>query len=230
MIEWLLMILRVNLYLVGSSGCLWGHLIKGNETLQGFFSTDIYWAKHTFLHVSCMLDRNSAVHWESCQNTTKQKGPCARTHVREDMPLCQSDAILKVYLYTERGHRRWLKFWAIWIKIPEESRTVMLEKITQPLQLQGWVQKKKKKKMGTCWNRLIMSYSGHFFPPFFFAGQGVDCTLGWKGLIGNDNLLKEGVCQSASPSCLSASTATISTGRLADRSSCQRPQFSVVPA
>ena len=73
--------------------------------------------------------------------------------------------------------------------------------------------------MGTCWNRLITSYSGHFL-----ACQGVDCTFRWKGLIGNDNLLTEGICQPTSPGCLSASTATISTGRLADRSCCQRPQ------
>lgn len=32
LIEWLLMALRVNLCLVGSSGCLRGHVIKGNET------------------------------------------------------------------------------------------------------------------------------------------------------------------------------------------------------
>lgn len=73
--------------------------------------------------------------------------------------------------------------------------------------------------MGTCWNRLITSYSGHFL-----ACQGVDCTFRWKGLIGNDNLLTEGICQPTSSGCLSASTATISTGRLADRSCCQRPQ------
>lgn len=73
--------------------------------------------------------------------------------------------------------------------------------------------------MGNCWNRLITSYSGHFL-----ACQGVDCTFRWKGLIGNDNLLTEWICQPTSPGCLSASTATISTGRLADRSCCQRPQ------
>lgn len=73
--------------------------------------------------------------------------------------------------------------------------------------------------MGTCWNRLIMSYLGHFL-----ACQGVDCTFRWKGLIGNDNLLREGICPPTRPGCLSASSATISTGRLADRSCCQRPQ------
>lgn len=76
--------------------------------------------------------------------------------------------------------------------------------------------------MGTCWNRLITSYSGHFL-----ACQGVDCTFRWKGLIGNDNLLTEGIYQPTSPGCLSASSATISTGRLADRSCCQRPQAQV---
>lgn len=74
--------------------------------------------------------------------------------------------------------------------------------------------------MGTRWNRLIMSYSGLFFR----ACQGVDCTFRWKGLIGNDNLLREGICPPTRPGCLSASSATISTGRLADRSCCQRPQ------
>lgn len=64
-----------------------------------------------------------------------------------------------------------------------------------------------------------MSYLGQFL-----ACQGVDCTFRWKGLIGNDNLPTEGICQFTSLGCLSASTATISTGRLADRSCCQRPQ------
>lgn len=74
--------------------------------------------------------------------------------------------------------------------------------------------------MGTRWNTLIMSYSGLFFR----ACQWVDCTFRWKGLIGNDNLLREGICPPTRPGCLSASSATISTGRLADRSCCQRPQ------
>lgn len=84
----------------------------------------------------------------------------------------------------------------------------------------GVWREKKRMKMGARWNRRIMSYSGLFFR----ACQGVDCTFRWKGLIGNDNLLREGICPPTRPGCLSASSATISTGRLADRSCCQRPQ------
>lgn len=41
LIEWLLMPLGVNLCLVASSGCLRGHLIKGNETWRGLFQPTV---------------------------------------------------------------------------------------------------------------------------------------------------------------------------------------------
>lgn len=41
LIEWLLMALKVNLCLAGSSGCLRGHLIKGNETSRGLFQPTV---------------------------------------------------------------------------------------------------------------------------------------------------------------------------------------------
>lgn len=83
----------VNLYLVALSGCLRGRLIKGNEMLWGLFSTDSYW---TLCIPSCLPHRG----WEQrCPTVgpgwTKpdKQGPCPGTHVREDMPVCQSQAI-----------------------------------------------------------------------------------------------------------------------------------------
>lgn len=58
LIEWLLMALRVNLCLVGSSGCLRGHLIKGNETSRGLFSARSHRAARTFLRVSCSVEKD----------------------------------------------------------------------------------------------------------------------------------------------------------------------------
>lgn len=122
LIEWLLMPLRVNLCLVASSGCLRGHLIKGNETWRGLFQptvTELH--AHSFASLA-RWTRTGPVH----SGSSWQKGPCSGTHVKEDMPACQSGAIWRVYLEIELDHRVRLDLCAVWIKITKESPTVML--------------------------------------------------------------------------------------------------------
>lgn len=110
LIEWLLMTQRVNLCLAGSSGCLRGRLIKGNETSWGLslsrsFSrqtvTDLH--SYAFLRVSGTVDTNGP--W---RDAVAQKGPCVATHVSSGrgMPAFLTDYNLRVYLQTERGRRR----------------------------------------------------------------------------------------------------------------------------
>lgn len=226
LIEWLLMTLRVNLCLAGSSGCLRGRLIKGNETSWGLSLsrspsrqtvTDL--CSHAFLRVSSTVDTNSP--W---RDAVAQKGLCAATHVSSGrgMPAFQTDYNFESLSPNGTWPTRTADVFDLFGLILRLN-ALKGRPVPSNHRAQGgvWEQKKKKKvRMGTRWNKLIMSYSGRFFR----ACQGVDCTFRWKGLIGNDNLLREGICPPTRPGCLSASSATISTGRLADRSCCQRPQ------
>lgn len=124
LIEWLLMALRVNLCLVGSSGCLRGHLIKGNEMSQGpFFSLQLL---SCHAHSFASLARRKRERDLSTEAGPDKKGPCSGTHVKEDMPVCQSGAIWRVYLQIELDHRVRPNLCAVGIKITEESPTVML--------------------------------------------------------------------------------------------------------
>lgn len=72
-IEWLLMALRVNLCLVGSSGCLRGHLIKGNEMSRGpFFSLQLLSCHaHSFVSLARRKKGVGSVH----RGWSRQKRP-----------------------------------------------------------------------------------------------------------------------------------------------------------